>query len=110
MEKQVAIDAFGALAQETRLDIFRLLVEAGPTGLAAGEIGEALGVPAATLSFHLKELRTAGMVASHRRGRSLIYAADFMVVDGLIAFLMRNCCQSSARSSQPSQPIGAQQQ
>ena len=110
MEKQAAIDAFGALAQETRLDIFRLLVEAGPTGLAAGEIGEALGVPAATLSFHLKELRTASMVASRKDGRSLIYAADFMAVDGLIAFLMRNCCQRSARPAQPSQPIGAQQQ
>ena len=99
MEKQTAIDALGALAQDTRLDIFRLLVEAGPDGVAAGEIGAALGVPSATLSFHLKELRTAGMIVCRKNGRWLIYAADFATIDALISFLMRNCCQRAAPST-----------
>ncbi len=87
MEKENVIGALSALAQETRLDIFRLLVEAGPVGHPAGRVAEALGVPAATLSFHLKELRTAGMIACRKNGRSLIYAADFGPIDALIAFL-----------------------
>lgn len=107
MEKQTAIDALGALAQETRLDIFRLLVEAGPDGMAAGEVGSALGVPSATLSFHLKELRNAGLIASRKNGRWLIYAADFGAIDGLITYLMRNCCQSAAPTPLT---VGEQQQ
>ena len=105
MEKEAAIDALGALAQDTRLDIFRLLVEAGPGGMAAGEVGVALGVPSATLSFHLKELRTAGMIACRKNGRSLIYAADFAAIDALISFLMRNCCQRAAPSTTQSNPV-----
>ena len=105
MEKQIAIDALGALAQDTRLDIFRLLVEAGPDGMAAGEIAAVLGVPSATLSFHLKELRTAGMIASRKDGRWLIYAADFAAIDALISFLMRNCCQRAAPSTTQSNPV-----
>ncbi len=93
MEKQDAIEALGALAQETRLDVFRLLVREGPEGLPAGEIGEALALPAATLSFHLKELRSAGLVACERAGRSRIYRAHFDAMNDLLGFLTENCCQ-----------------
>lgn len=95
MEKSEAIGALAALAQETRLDVFRLLVEAGPPGLPAGRIGERLGVGSATLSFHLKELRTAGMVNCRRAGRSLIYAADFGAMNALVGYLTENCCQGT---------------
>lgn len=92
MEKDSAVLGLAALAQETRLDIFRLLVEAGPQGCAPGEIAVRLGLPAATLSFHLKELRRAGLVTRRRHGRSLIYSADFEVMSGLVAYLTENCC------------------
>jgi DNA-binding transcriptional ArsR family regulator len=97
MEKQLVISALSALAQETRLDIFRLLVEAGPCGLPAGALAEALGTPSATLSFHLKELRNAGVVSCRRQGRSKIYAPDFDAVGELIDYLCDNCCQGSGR-------------
>ena len=93
MEKQDAISALAALAQETRLDVFRLLVRAGSEGMAAGAIGDALGVPSATLSFHLKELKSAGIVSCRREGRSLVYAPDFGAIEELLAFLTENCCQ-----------------
>jgi DNA-binding transcriptional ArsR family regulator len=96
VEKQDAITALAALAHETRLDVFRLLVRAGGDGLAAGAIGEALGVPSATLSFHLKELKNAGVVDSRRDGRSLIYRADFAAMNALLRFLTENCCQGTA--------------
>jgi ArsR family transcriptional regulator len=92
MEKQVAISVLAALAQETRLDIFRLLVQAGSEGMAAGAIGEALDVPSATLSFHLKELKSCSALACRREGRSLIYSPDFDVMTGLVSFLTENCC------------------
>lgn len=85
-----------ALAQESRLDIFRLLVEAGSAGRAVGQIGERLGLPSATLSFHLGQLRHAGLVTVRRDGRSLIYAANFQAMNGLIAYLMENCCGGDA--------------
>jgi DNA-binding transcriptional ArsR family regulator len=91
-----AVAALGALAQETRLDVFRLLVEAGPTGLAAGEIGAQLGIPANTLSFHLKTLSQAGLLESRQEGRYIFYAANYPRMDDLIAFLTRNCCQGEA--------------
>ncbi len=97
MEKQVVVSALAALAQETRLDVFRLLVQAGPEGLAAGEVGEELGIPSATLSFHLKELKGAGLIRCERAGRSRIYRPDFAAVNELIAFLTENCCQGLAR-------------
>jgi len=97
MEKQSALAGLAALAQETRLDIFRLLVESGPDGTAAGDIGAALSLPGATLSFHLKELRQAGLVTCRRDGRSLIYAADFAAMRGLVGYLMENCCSDSRR-------------
>ena len=101
MEKTEAIAALSALAQETRLDIFRLLVEAGPVGFPAGRVADALGVPAATLSFHLKELRAAGLIGRHKDGRSLIYSADFATINGLLGYLMENCCQGPARADSP---------
>ncbi len=92
MEKQVAISALAALAQETRLDVFRVLVQSGPEGLPAGAIGALLGTPSATLSFHLKELRSAGLVCCERVSRSRIYSPDFAAVGALMAFLTANCC------------------
>lgn len=93
MEKQNAIAALAALAQETRLDIFRTLVQAGPGGLPAGAIGDELAIPSATLSFHLKELKSAGLLRCERRGRSRIYSPDFAATRELLAFLTANCCE-----------------
>ena len=93
MEKQNAIAALAALAHETRLDVFRLLVRGGDQGMPAGALAEALGVPSATLSFHLKELKSAGVVECRREGRSLIYAPDFVSMNRLLGFLMENCCE-----------------
>ena len=93
MEKQDVLSALAALAQETRLDVFRRLVQAGPEGLAAGRLAEDLGASPATLSFHLKELRNAQLVTSEREGRSIRYAPDFAAVRDLIAYLGENCCQ-----------------
>ena len=93
MEKQDTISALAALAHETRLDVFRVLVQAGPEGLAAGAIGTVLDVPSATLSFHLKELRSSGLIQCERHGRSRIYSPDFSAVNDLIAFLTANCCR-----------------
>ena len=93
MELQTAVQSLVALAQETRLAVFRLLVEAGPEGMNAGAIAEAVGVPAATLSFHLKELYRAGLVVSRQESRFIFYSANFSAMDDLIAYLTDNCCQ-----------------
>lgn len=87
-----AVEALAALAQETRLGIYRLLVAAGPGGLAAGAIAERLELPPATLSFHVKELNRAGLVRSRQDGRFVIYAANFDTMVGLVSFLTDNCC------------------
>lgn len=92
MEAVEAVDALGALAQETRLAAYRLLVEAGPQGLAAGSVAERLGVPANTLSFHLSHLSRAGLVTQRRLGRRIVYAADFARMNALVGFLTSNCC------------------
>jgi ArsR family transcriptional regulator, arsenate/arsenite/antimonite-responsive transcriptional repressor len=92
MKISTAVAALGALAQETRLEIFRRLVQQGPDGLAAGEIAERLGLPAPTLSFHLNQLRFAGLVTSRRASRSIIYSANFKAMTGLLAYLTENCC------------------
>lgn len=92
MKKSTAVAALGALAQETRLEIFRLLVQKGPDGLAAGEIGDRLGLPSPTLSFHLNQLRFAGLVTSRRASRSIIYSANFKAMTALLAYLTENCC------------------
>ncbi len=101
MENEDALAVLSALAQETRLGIFRLLVETGTQGRAVGSIGEALGLPSATLSFHLKELKNAGLVAVRRESRSLIYSANFATMNDLIAFLTRNCCGGDVTACDP---------
>jgi ArsR family transcriptional regulator, arsenate/arsenite/antimonite-responsive transcriptional repressor len=93
MEIAAAVTALGALAQETRLSIYRLLVQAGPDGLSAGRIAESLKTPAATLSFHLKELARAGLVSSRQEKQFIYYSADFPRMAELMTFLTRNCCQ-----------------
>jgi DNA-binding transcriptional ArsR family regulator len=93
MEKEQAITALAALAQENRLDAFRLLVQAGPEGMAAGEVAAALNVPANTLSFHFDRLRNAGLVKVQRRSRSLIYSTKYETMNALLGYLTENCCQ-----------------
>ena len=90
---QKALAALSALAQEHRLAIFRLLVQAGPEGLAAGDIAEALKIPPSSLSFHLSHLKQGGIVGVERQGRSIIYRADFAAMNGLMAYMLENCCQ-----------------
>jgi DNA-binding transcriptional ArsR family regulator len=87
-----AIEALGALAQEHRLALFRLLVQAGDKGLAAGAIAEKLGVPNSSLSFHLAQLRNAGLILQERQHRSLIYRANYRAMNALVDYLMENCC------------------
>ncbi len=93
MDTTQAVDKLAALAQETRLRIFRLLVEQGPQGLHAGAIAEALAIPPATLSFHVAHLARCGLVTSRQEGRFIFYAAGFAAMDDLIAYLTDNCCQ-----------------
>ncbi len=93
MENRQATEAFGALAQETRLAAFRLLVQAGPGGLTAGGVAAALGVPASTLSHHLAHLERAGLLRSWRVQRNVHYATDYEGTRRLLAFLMEDCCQ-----------------
>jgi DNA-binding transcriptional ArsR family regulator len=93
MEIQAAVNALAGLAQETRLATYRLLVQAGPSGLAAGRIADALGASAATLSFHLKEMTHAGLITSRTEGRYVIYSADFAQMNALMAYLTEHCCQ-----------------
>lgn len=92
METKQAITALAAVAQESRLAVFRLLVQAGPAGVAASKIAEQLGIPPSSLSFHLKELTHADLVTPKQEGRFVIYAANFNTMNGLIAFLTENCC------------------
>ena len=92
MKAKATIHALSALAHEHRLAIYRLLVEAGPEGRAAGEIAEALDVPPSSLSFHLAHLRRASLIDQRRESRSLIYSADFAQMNALVGFLTDNCC------------------
>ena len=92
MESNQAIKALSALAQDSRLAIFRLLIQRGPRGLSVGKIAEHLDIAAATLSFHLKELSIAGLLASRQEGRFVIYSANFAAMNDLIGFLTTNCC------------------
>jgi DNA-binding transcriptional ArsR family regulator len=96
MEMTQAVDALAALAQETRLKIYRLLVAAGPGGLPAGRIGEELDLPPATLSFHLAHLARAGLAQSRQDGRFVIYSADFRNMNALVGYLTENCCGGRA--------------
>jgi ArsR family transcriptional regulator, arsenate/arsenite/antimonite-responsive transcriptional repressor len=88
-----AVDALGAMAHETRLSVFRMLVKAGPDGMIAGAIAEHCGVPPSTMSHHLATLERAGLVSSERESRLIRYRADFPVMRRLLAFLMQDCCQ-----------------
>ena len=96
MEKKAALSALTGLSQESRLDIFRLLVEQGPEGLPAGEIAERLRMANTTLSFHLKELSHAGLISGRQAGRFIDYAAEFSAVNGLVNYLTENCCKGAS--------------
>ena len=96
MEEAEVIKALGALAQETRLRIFRLLVVAGPEGLNPGHMAEELGIASTALSFHLKELSHSGLIASEREGRNLFYRASIPLMNNLLAYLTAHCCQGQA--------------
>src|SRR5437763_5443777 len=92
METSEAVAALAALAQDNRLDVFRLLVQAGPEGMPAGQVADALGLAPNTLTFHFDRLRAAGLVTVRREGRSMIYAARFEGMNALVAYLTENCC------------------
>jgi ArsR family transcriptional regulator len=106
MKTTQALAALGALSQEHRLAIFRLLVEHGPDGLTPGALAERLKIPAATLSFHLKELSAAGLVLARRESRFLWYRADFDAMTGLISYMTENCCRNSAACDASCAPAG----
>src|SRR5438270_10185704 len=102
MKKPQALSGLSALAQENRLDTFRLLVRAGPDGMPAGEVAAALGLPPNTLSFHFDRLRHAGLVTVRRDGRSMIYTARYDTMNALLAYLTENCCGgASSRRAAP---------
>lgn len=101
MKREEVIAALGALAQESRLDIFRMLVQKGTDGLPAGDIGRKLGLPAPTLSFHLGQLRHAGLLSAHRHSRSIAYAADYRTMNALLKFLTENCCSGNLETCTP---------
>jgi ArsR family transcriptional regulator, arsenate/arsenite/antimonite-responsive transcriptional repressor len=94
MDASTTIRALAALAQDTRLALFRLLVEQGPSGLTPGHIADVLDVPPATLSFHLKELTHAGLIRARQESRFIYYSADFAAMNGLVAYLTENCCRA----------------
>src|SRR5258707_12642960 len=107
MDQVSAIAALGALAQETRLALFRLLVTCGPEGLAAGAIGEKLGVPPSSLSFHLQELVHAGLITQRRLSRNLIYSAEYGRMNELLLYLTENCCGRGDACSPSCNPVDA---
>lgn len=99
MNSRDAVSSLAALAQESRLAIYRLLVEAGPTGLAVGEIGASVRIAPATLSFHLKALLHARLILSRQEGRYIYYSANYDAMNGLLGFLTENCCASDCGTS-----------
>jgi ArsR family transcriptional regulator, arsenate/arsenite/antimonite-responsive transcriptional repressor len=101
MKKTDVVAALAALAQDNRLDVFRLLVQAGPDGMAAGAVAEALDLAPSALTFHFDRLRAAGLVSVRRDGRSMIYAARFEAMNGLIGFLTENCCGGASCAPAP---------
>jgi ArsR family transcriptional regulator, arsenate/arsenite/antimonite-responsive transcriptional repressor len=103
MKKHDALAALAALAQDNRLDMFRLLVEAGPEGVPAGKVSDKLGLAPNTLTFHFDRLRDAGLVTVRREGRSMIYAAQFGTMNALLAYLTENCCQGAAETCAPAE-------
>ena len=98
MEMKAAIEALGALAQESRLGIFRLLVEAGPDGVAASDIAGEIGIPPNTLSFHVKTLRNAGLVTARQEGRFVFYSANYRQMTELLQYLTESCCRGSEKT------------
>ncbi len=107
MDERQALSAFAALSQETRLRILRHLVVAGPDGLAAGAIAERVEVSASNVSFHLKELERAGLLAARRDGRSIIYCAEYAAISGLIRFLLEDCCSGHPEICRPAAAFAA---
>ncbi len=106
MDEAQALSAFGALSQETRLRLLRLLVTAGPDGVAAGSLAEQVDVSPSNVSFHLKELERSGLVTARRDSRSVIYAASFDTLTGLVRFLMEDCCNGHPEICAPAlQPV-----
>jgi ArsR family transcriptional regulator, arsenate/arsenite/antimonite-responsive transcriptional repressor len=101
METSIAVTALAALAQDNRLDVFRLLVQAGPEGLPAGQVATALDLAPNTLTFHFDRLRSAGLVTVRREGRSMIYAARFETMNALLGFLTENCCGGAPQLCAP---------
>jgi DNA-binding transcriptional ArsR family regulator len=101
MKTADAVAALAALAQDNRLDVFRLLVQAGPEGMAAGQVAERLGLAPNTLTFHFDRLRSAGLISVRRDGRSMIYGARFEAMNGLVSFLTENCCQGASETCAP---------
>ncbi len=98
MEISIAVSALSALAQESRLEIFRFLVQAGKNGVPAGKIGERLDMPPSTLSFHLNQLKQAGLLACRRESRTLFYSANYDSMSNLMAYLTENCCQGQTEN------------
>lgn len=105
METKRAIEALGALAHEYRLGIYRLLVERGPEGLAAGAIGESVGLAPSSLTFHLQNLHRAGLIVQRRESRSLIYSVDFDAMNDLVGYLTDNCCAGSSSGATACEPV-----
>jgi ArsR family transcriptional regulator, arsenate/arsenite/antimonite-responsive transcriptional repressor len=104
METSDAVAALAALAQDSRLEVFRLLVQAGPEGMPAGQVAQQLDLAPNTLTFHFDRLRQAGLVTVRREGRSMIYAARFAAMNALLGFLTENCCQGAPANTAPGKP------
>lgn len=107
IEDAQALDAFAALSQQTRLQMVRALVVAGPDGMAAGAVGEAVGASSSNASFHLAHLERAGLVVSRRAARSIIYSASYEALSGLVQFLMQDCCQGHPEICAPAAEVAA---
>ncbi|MBF2713159.1 ArsR/SmtB family transcription factor [Agrobacterium vitis] len=107
MDQKQALSAFAALSQETRLLIVRMLVVAGPDGMAAGALAEKIDVSPSNISFHLKELEHSGLIAAQRQSRSIIYTANYAALGGLVLFLMEDCCSGHPEICAPSIELAA---
>lgn len=107
LEEPQALDAFAALSQETRLRMVRVLVQAGPGGLSAGAVGEAVGASSSGASFHLAHLERSGLIESRRESRSIIYSASYDTLAGLVEFLMRDCCSGHPEICAPAAAVAA---
>jgi len=109
MEISIAVSALSALAQESRLEIFRFLVQAGKNGVPAGTIAQRLDLPPSTLSFHLSQLKQAGLLTCRRESRTLFYSANYDSMNGLLAYLTENCCQGQSEDCELSVECGPEE-